>query len=217
VLGDPEGLLVRALAAHAGAADALEALEALYRERGDLAAIERLHAAELDAPLTVGADYARRATRFLSLNRFDAAETVTRAGLALAPADLALRYNLGVAMVQTGRKREALVELEAAGTNGDIGLRATFLRAIVLGELQCFPEAIGAIDSVIALAPHEIDARLHRFRFADAMGADDEAEATLRAALPLDPRVAAELAGWLLRKGRFGDAQAVAERALATV
>jgi hypothetical protein len=29
-----------------------------------------------------------------------------------------------------------------------------------------------------------------------------------------DSRIAAELATWLLRKGRFGDAQVVAERAL---
>lgn len=207
--------LERALAAHAGAADALDALEALYRADGDLAAVERLRAEELDAPLELPMDYARRGTRFLGLNRLDDAEAVTRAGLDLAPQDAALRYNLAAALVQTGRKEDALHELARAGTEGDIGLRAAFLRAIVLGELGRLEAALVEIDRVLAAAPAENDARLHRFRYADALGRADEAEATLRAGLAYgDARIAAELAGWLLRNGRFGEAQAVAERAL---
>jgi tetratricopeptide (TPR) repeat protein len=207
--------LERALEAHAGAADALEALEAMYRARGDLAAVERLHAAELEAPLGLPVDYARRGTRFLTLSRLEEAEAVTRAGLAIAPQDGALRYNLGAVLVQTGRKEEALLELAQAGTEGDVGLRAAFLRAIVLGDLGRFEAAIVEVDRVLAAAPAEHDARLHRFRFAEALGRADEAEATLRAGLAYgDARIAAELAGWLLRKGRFTEAQAVAEWAL---
>lgn len=213
--GNVETLLERAVAAHPGAAEALEALEALYRSRDDVFAIERLHAAELTAPLTLPPDFARRATRFMGAGRLPEAEAVTRAGLEIAPHDGALRYNLGAIFVQTGRKPAALDELGRAGTDGDIGLRATFLRAIVLGELGRYTEAIAATDAVIALAPKEVDARLNRFRFADALGWDREAESTLRAALHLgDARVAAELAGWLLQKGRYGDARAVAEGAL---
>ena len=213
--GDVEPLLQRAVAAHAGAADALEALESLFRSRNDVAAVERLHLAELSAPVTLPADYARRATRFLTTGRVADAETVSRAGLAIAPEDPALRYNLAAVLVQTERKDAALELLERVGSAGDTGLRAMFLRAIVLGDLGRFAEAISAIDTVITLAPTEIDARLQRFRFAEGLGLDDEAEATLRDALALgDSRIAAELATWLLRKGRFGDAQVVAERAL---
>jgi tetratricopeptide (TPR) repeat protein len=214
-VGDAEALLERAVAAHPGAAEALEALEAVYASRADAAGIQRLHRAELTAPMTLPPDYARRGTRFLSVGQVADAEAVTRAGLEIAASDAALRYNLGAVFVQTGRKEAALDELARAGTDGDIGLRAGFLRAIVLGDLGRYAEAIAAIDVVIAAAPNEIDARLQRFRFADALGSEGEAESTLRRALDLgDARVAVELATWLLRKGRFGDAKAVAERAL---
>ena len=216
VFTDTELLLQRAYKAHPGAAEVLEALESLYRSRGDLGAVDALHRAELDAPMTLASDFGRRATRFLSLNLFAQAEAVTRAGLEVAPADGALHYNLGVVFVQTNRKEAALDELEQAGSEGDIGLRATFLRAIVLGDLGRYADAIAAVDTVIVLAPAEIDARLHRFRFATALGWDDQAEATLREALGLgDARIAAELAAWLLGKGRLREAQEVAERALA--
>ena len=212
---DAEPLLERALAAHAGAAEALGALEAIYLSRADAAAVERLHLAELSAPLTLPPDFARRGARFLSLGRLSEAEAVTRAGLELAEADAALRYNLGAVLVQTGRKDAALDELARAGTQDDVGLRAVFLRAIVLGDLGRYVEAIAAVDAVIAAAPREVDARLQRFRFADALGCDSEAELTLRRALDLgDARVAVELATWLLRKGRIADAKAVAEQAL---
>jgi tetratricopeptide (TPR) repeat protein len=214
-IGDAEIFLERAVAAHAGAAEALEALEGLYRSRNDVAAVERLHLAELGAPMTLPNDYARRATRYLGVGRLAEAETVTNAGLEIAPADVFLRYNLAAVLVQTCRKEAALDELERAGSDGDIGLRAQFLRAIVLGDLGRYGEALAAIDCVIAAAPHECDAYLQRFRFADALGLDSEAESTLRGALDLgDSRIAVELATWLLKKGRFGDAQAVAERAL---
>jgi len=213
--GDVEALLERAVGAHPGAAEALEALEALYESRADASAIERLHLAELSAPMTLPPDYARRATRYLSARRFADAEAVTREGLEISASDAALRYNLGVVLVQTGRKEAALDELARVGSDGDIGLRALFLRAIVLGDLGRYAEALDAVDAVIAVAPNEVDARLHRFRFADALGSDVEAEATLNRALTLgDPRIAVELATWLLRKGRFADAQAVAQRAL---
>ena len=216
VFTDREALLQRAYRAHPGASEVLEALEALYRSRGDLNAVKALHRAELEAPMTLASDFGRRATRFLSLNLFAQAETVTRAGLEVAPDDGGLHYNLAVVFVQTHRKEAALEALARAGSDGDIGLRAVFLRAIVLGDLGRYAEAIAAVDRVIALAPAEVDARLHRFRFAAALGWDDAAEATLREALALgDSRVAAELATWLLGKGRVREAQAVAERALA--
>jgi tetratricopeptide (TPR) repeat protein len=214
-IGDARAYLERAVAAHAGAAEALDALEALYRSGGDSAAVERLLFAELSAPMTVAADYARRASRYLKLGLPADAEIVSNAGLEIAPSDAYLRYNLGAALVQTGRKELALDELSRAGSDGDIGLRAMFLRAIVLGDLGRHAEALAAIDGVLAAAPDQVDAHLQRFRFATALGSDVEAESTLRAALDLgDSRVAAELATWLLHKGRFADAQAVAERAL---
>jgi tetratricopeptide (TPR) repeat protein len=213
-----ESLLERAVAAHPGAADALDALEALYRARGDDQAIQRLYARELNAPLTLPPDYARRGTRYLGAGMLAEAEEVTRAGLVLAPNDADLRYNLGAVLVQTGRKEAALEELRAVGPDGDIGLRALFLRSIILGDLGSYAEAIVAIDAVIARAPGEVDARLHRFRMADQLGRDDEAESTLRRALSLrNSRIAAELASWLLRKGRFHEAKAIAEEALAAV
>jgi tetratricopeptide (TPR) repeat protein len=215
---DPESLLVRAQAAFPGAADALDALEALYVSRGDPAAVAKLRADELTAPLSLAGDFARRAIRHLSDGHLGDAEAVIREGLIVAPNDPALRYNLAAVFTQTDRKEAALAELDAAGTQGDVGLRATFLKAIVLGDLQRFADAIVAVDAVIALAPAEVDARLRRFQYADALRQDAESEATLRAALILrDPRVAIELAAWLMRKGRYAEAQSVADSALDSV
>ncbi len=211
-------LLERALATHGGAAEVLEAAEQYYRERGDQLALERIWTDELSAPMMLAADYARRATQFLSRDAFAEAEAATLAGLELFPNDPALRYNLGVAFVKTNRKREALSELQRVPTAGDIGLRAAFLTSIVLSDLKCYSEALDAVDAVLRLAPAEIDAHLHRFRCADALGHDTQAESTLRAALEFgDMRVATELATWLLRKNRFAEAAAVAQTALATV
>jgi Flp pilus assembly protein TadD len=78
-----------------------------------------------------------------------------------------------------------------------------------------YHDAIREIDVVIARAPAEVDAHLRRFKFAEALGWEAEAERTLRAALELgDARVATELAAWYLSKGRFTDARTIAERAL---
>jgi tetratricopeptide (TPR) repeat protein len=217
-IGSAESYLERAVAAHPGAADALDGLEGVYRARGDHEAIRRLHAAELDAPLTLPPDYARRGTRYLGAGMLAQAEEVTRAGLAIAPMDPDLRYNLGAVLVQTGRKEAALEELRAVPPDGAIGVRALFLRSIISSDLGLHTQAIEAINAVIARAPAEVDARLHCFRLHEILGDDESAESTLRSALRLgDARVAAEFASWLLRKGRFHEAKAVAEEALAAV
>jgi tetratricopeptide (TPR) repeat protein len=216
-LGDAQTYLRRALAAFPGAGDALDALEAVYRSRGDLAALERLHADELDAPLEIATDFARRGSRLLAAGRLADAEAVSRRGLEVAAADPSLNYNLAAVLVQTNRRDEALQALAQCGTAGDVGLRATFLRAIVLGDVGRYHDAIREIDVVIARAPAEVDAHLRRFKFAEALGWEAEAERTLRAALELgDARVATELAAWYLSKGRFTDARIIAESALAS-
>jgi tetratricopeptide (TPR) repeat protein len=214
-IGDVDTYLSRALAAHSGAADVLEAVESVYRSRGDLARIEQLHEAERNAPMDLAPDFARRGSLHLRMGRLRDAEAVTRAGLAVAPTDAALLYNLGAVLVQTERKVEALDALGRATADPSVGARAAFLRSIVLGDLGRYAEALAEIDIVIERAPREVDARLQRFRLADALGRADEAEETLRCALGFgDSRVAAELAAWLLRKGRFTDAKVIAERAL---
>ncbi len=213
---DAESLLERAVAAYGGAADALDALEAVYLARGDTAAVQRLHDAEASAPLQLLPDYTRRIGRQLHARCYDQAESTSRAGLALFPGDAHLHYNLATIFVQTGRREEGLAELERIEAAGETGLRAMFLRAIVLADLGRHEAALEAIDIVIHLAPGEVDARLHRFRIADALGLEIEAESTLRDALGLgDPRVAAELATWLLAKNRFAEARSVVDRALA--
>jgi tetratricopeptide (TPR) repeat protein len=212
---DPETFLVRAQAAFPGAADALDALESLYASRGDGQAVMKLRADELSAPLSLAVDFVRRGARHLSDGHLGDAEAVTRQGLVLAPNDPALHYNLAAVFTQTDRKEAALAELDAAGTLGDVGLRATFLKAIVLGDLRRFTEAIVTVDAVIALAPTEADARIRRFQYCDALSQDAQSEATLRAALALnDPRIAVELATWLMGKGRYAEARSVADSAL---
>ncbi len=95
--------------------------------------------------------------------------------------------------------------------------QATYLRAVLLYDAGRNPEALIAIDTVLAASPEHLDALLRRAKILEALSRPQDVEATLRRALPLGgQRVAVELAGHYMRVGDFEKARLTAEEGLAT-
>jgi tetratricopeptide (TPR) repeat protein len=208
----------RALARAPGAAPVLDAAEIYFRDRGDDAAIEALRARELDAPLETVDDYARRTSRLLVVGRHAEAQTTAAAGRKQFGDDSRLVYDAAAATVVLGDRPGALALLEIVDAkNPDVLARARYLRAVILGDLGRFDEAVAAIDAFLALSPGHVDATLARGKYLLAANRRDEAEATLRAAFEAtrDQRIAVDLASVLMASGRLAEARDVADAALA--
>ncbi len=99
-----ESYLERALQIAPGSAAILDDLERRYTERGNTAALERLHAAERTAPCIEPADFARRSSRLLAEGEAQVAFDKALEGLASAEGHPRLLYQAGAAAVLLGRK-----------------------------------------------------------------------------------------------------------------
>jgi|GEM_PF-474098 len=208
----------RALELAPGAAVVLDAAEIYFRERGDAAAIEQLRARELDAPVETVDDYARRTSRLLAVGRPAEAQALAAAGRKRFGDDSRLVYDAAAAAVVLGDRPGALALLEIVDAkNGDVLARARYLRAVILGDLGRFDEAVRAIESFLDLKPLHVDATLARGKYLLAANRPAEAETTLREAFEAtgDQRIAVDLASVLMASGRIAEARAVAEAALA--
>jgi tetratricopeptide (TPR) repeat protein len=201
-----------------GAAPVLDAAETYFRSRGDDAAIAALRAAELNAPLELLEDFARRSSRHLNDGRYAEALAIAAAGRSRFGDDSRLLYDAAAATVAMGDRAQALalLELVDASDSGVLG-RARFLRAVICGDLGRYDEALTAIDLVLDGNPHQVDAVLAKGKFLLAAGRNAAAEAALRSAFEVtrDGRIAVDLASLLLSAGRLAEAQTVAEAALA--
>jgi len=89
--------------------------------------------------------------------------------------------------------------------------------ALACANLGRKDDALANLDGIVELpADLQLHVLLMRASLLESFGRVDEAEAALRAALPIGgKRVAVELGGFYMRAGRFADAQRVAEEALA--
>ena len=114
-LGDPEPFALRALALEPGNGHVLRLLDGLYSAAGDEAKRADLRSAELGAPLTVAADFARRSHRLLEDGRLEDALAAAHAGLACAPGDGVLSFNAALAAARLHIDDEALAHLAAIG------------------------------------------------------------------------------------------------------
>jgi len=213
---NPHRFLEMAAAILPGAAEALNPLEAYYREAGDdasLAALfEREDAVEPERP----EDYLRRSYRAIATSRFVDGLAIATRGLEDAPNDPLLRYNAAICAINADRRSEALAHLDAIPpASADAYAKAVYLRAVVLRDLGRTAEALEAIDAALIADPGQLDAVLLRAAIFEAAGRADEALAELAAASERGgERVAVELASLYLRLGRVEDAKRVAERAL---
>jgi glycosyltransferase involved in cell wall biosynthesis len=186
-LGDPLPYAERARALSPGDGRILGLLDELYLQRGDEAARARLRAEEMNAPLAMVADYARRSYRLLEERRPADALAVAETALAFAPRDPVLRYNAALAAARLGRDAEAFAHIEAIDQSDDHATAALALRAEIQRRAADLDAAAATVRRMLTLpAP-------------DA--------ATLKAA-------ALGLASALLSAGRVADAQGIAALAL---
>jgi len=212
---DPQKHLLVAADLHPGAAEALNPLEAFYRESGDAAALDALLEREAGTDPETADDYLRRAYRGIATGAFDRGLDVAMKGLEATPHHPQLRYNAAVCAVNLGLRDEALVHLDAIDAKDpSVYARAGYLKAVVLRDMGRAEDALAAVRAAVAADPSQTDAIVLEANLLEAAGRIDEAEAVLTAALPGQDRVAVELASMYLRAGRMEDAKRVAERAL---
>jgi tetratricopeptide (TPR) repeat protein len=213
---NPERYLKLAVELHPGAAEALNLLEAFYRENGDEAALEAMLAAERAVEPETAEDFLRRSYSGISTGAFADGLSFALRGLEIAPHDPMLRYNAAICEVNQGRREEALVHLVAIDRRNEaVFAKASFLRAVVLRDLGRNDQALAAVGDAIASDPEQVDAIVLSANLLEGLGRADDAEAALVAAPESGAqRVAVELAGLYLRMGRVDDARRIAERAL---
>jgi len=162
---------------------------------------------------------ARQGRRALELGAVAALTAVFVHWPLISTADLALtHYSVGSELLERGRAREALPELERA-----VAARADFLPASVrladaLRETGELARALALYDTVIARAPELADAHVGRGLALVALERKPEAIAAYERALALDPRHADahnDLGNVLLSQQRSAEAIAHYRAALA--
>ena len=194
--GDGERHLVEAQRIDPDSAQVRAALDALYKNRGE-----------------VGALFAR-VQGAAGENRFEEARELAEQGVAGFPQDARFSYFAALACANLDRKDEALRHLDRI-QDASAGEGPEFLRAAILRERGCHAQALASVERVLERNPSNLDALLVKAAIFDSLSRSSDAETTLLSALPLDKkRVAVELAGLYLRGGRLADAKRVAEEAL---
>jgi tetratricopeptide (TPR) repeat protein len=160
-LGDPEPFALRALALEPGNGHVLRLLDGVYAAAGDGAKLARLRFAELDAPLTDAADFARRSHRLLEDGRLDDALAAARDGLERAPSDGVLSFNAALAAARLLRDDEALAHLEGVGDDDAHATAAFALRAEILRRSGDLDGAIVELRRIRGLTTRDEGALLH--------------------------------------------------------
>ncbi|HTW82757.1 MAG TPA: glycosyltransferase [Candidatus Sulfotelmatobacter sp.] len=186
-LGDPLPYAERALALAPGDGRILGLIDELCLRRGDQERRARLRAEELDAPLVMVGDFARRSHRLLEEKRPQDALAVAEDALTFAPLDPVLRFNAALAAARLHRDADALAHLaHVPDADGHAGA-ALALRAEIERRSNDLDAAVATVRRMRALP------------LADA--------STLKT-------TAVGLATDLLAAGRVADAQGIAALAL---
>ena len=186
-LGDAEPHALRALEIQPGNGFALALLQSLYESRGEDAKAASLRAAELDAPLRVPSDFARRSHRLLEEGRLGDALTTARAGLDVSPDDPVLAYNAALAAARMHDDAAALALLDRITADDRHAASALALRAEIERRGGDLDAALATVERLAALPAR------------DAAVVDHASMGLARA---------------LLEAGRLSDAGRVAELAL---
>jgi tetratricopeptide (TPR) repeat protein len=213
--GDPVPYLEAALRRSPGSGIALAVYEEVLSARNDQAALERLRAEELHAPLVVATDYVRRVFRLLALGRpQDAWETAER-GIALAPENAELRFNAALALARLGRDAEADEQLLRVDERvAEVFPDAMQLRAALRLRMGDIDGAATAMNAWVTSQQNDANAIVTGARWLAQNGGRAHARALLTRHAESDRRIATELASLLLTDGDLVGAGAIAERAL---
>ncbi len=194
----------------------LDVLERVYTAYGNGPALARLRAEELTAAPVEAEDFARRATRLLSMNDQAGARAAAEAGQRLGPDNPNVRVALAAVEAASGNLQASLAHLETfVEAEPELTSRADFLRSAVLCDLGRFADSLAAVERVLQRAPGHLDSIVQRARVLEKMGRPADAAAALRDVMrPGNQRVGVELAGILMRSGAYDEARRVADEAL---
>ena len=213
--GDPVPFLEAALRRAPAHGPAIALLEQILTERGDVAALDRLHSDELVATCTRPEDFARRSFRLLALNRNEEARTAADVGLQLDPRNAELRFNTAIASLRLGDETLAAHEFSRVETHTpEVHAEAMRLRARILLRQGDRAAAMDAIKSRLITVSNGADAILDSARTLIAAGARTDARALLEEHVAADSRIAVELAGMLMADGDLAGASRIAAASL---
>jgi glycosyltransferase involved in cell wall biosynthesis len=213
--GDPVPFLESALRRAPGNGSANALMESILMERGDNAALERLHREELAAPLLHPEDFARRSYRMLALGRNEDARSAADAGLLADPRNAELRFNSAIASLRLGDESRAATDFARVEPSlPEAYVEAQRLR--ILLQLKA-GDVAGAVDTInIRLTSNGVDADavLQSANSLVEGGARKEALLLLEHHAEINERVALEFAKMLLQDGDIAGAGRVATASL---
>jgi glycosyltransferase involved in cell wall biosynthesis len=213
--GDPLPFLEAALRHAPGNGMALALMEQLFTERGDQAALARLHEEELLAPLSRPEDFVRRSQRLLALGRNDEARFTADQGLQVDQRNPELRFNTAIASLRLGDEKRALHELgRVEGLSPEVFATAMQMRAALFLRHGERKEALESLEQRLESLPNDVNAVLDSARTLVGGGARAEARTLLEAHLKTGQQIALELASLLLQDGDIAGAGRVAAAAL---
>jgi tetratricopeptide (TPR) repeat protein len=213
--GDPMPYLASARRLAPGNGFAISLMERVLTERGDVAALDELHAQELLAPCVRIEDFTRRSARLLALQRNEEARVAADAGLEIDPSNAELRFNAALASLNLGDHEQAARDfLLVEPSSEEVYARAARLRAELLLMAGDAPGALAGFEQVIGVRSDDVDVILSCARALSGGGARALARELLDAHVSADVRVALELAGMLLQDGDVAGAGRVAAASL---
>ena len=213
--GDPVPFLEAALRRLPGHGPAIALMEQILTERGDVAALDRLHSDELKAECTRPEDFCRRSFRLLALNRNEEAKAAADGGLAMDPRNAELRFNSGIASLRLGDETHAAHEFSRVDPiAGAVHSEAMRLRSRILLRQGDRSGAVDAIKSRLITVSNDPAVIVESARTLIEAGAKNEARGLLEEHVEKDERIALELAGLLLQSGDLAGAGQIASARL---
>lgn len=151
-----------------------------------------------------------RAQGLLTARRFGDAERLYRKILKRAPKHPVASFYLGVALLQTGKGKEAAQQFSIAvkaAPNNPLGHDHLGQALLMAGQIE---KALASLGKAATLAPNSPETAFNHARALEAAGQLEEAEAAYRKAIALAPNLfpaLTNLGGLLVKTKRFREAE----------
>lgn len=189
----------------------VERVQAHLGQRGDIEPrpVDPLMV-ELDDLLQSAEAYNVRGSRALAAGKGAAAAAYFRKGLELAPANLALRHGLGMALFQTGDARGAAEQYEQIIRTSPGNAKVHFSLGVLMTASGRHKEAIDRFSTALKSEPAYFQARLQLAAVFARNGRPEEALAQYERALEMDPALSQAAFGYamtLVRLHRYEEAR----------
>jgi len=127
------------------------------------------------------------------------------------PKDARISGLLGLLLLQSDRKGEAVALMEAAIAAGGSDASLYNSHALAMNALARYPEAVVSANRAVALKPNQAELQINLGNALRRAGRAEEALDTYRRAIALNPRLAAAQIGLGSAQAALGDSTAAAE------